>query len=88
MKKHTKIYLQAMGYDITDWIPCEICDSKAVDIHHIDARGMGGSKNADREENLMALCRRCHEEYGDKSHFKNMLKDIHSNYLTIRKLGL
>jgi uncharacterized protein with PIN domain len=88
MKKHTKIYLQALGYDITDWIPCEICDAKAVDIHHIDARGMGGSKSADRIENLMGLCRKCHEQYGDKAHFKGMLKDIHSNYLTIRKLGL
>ena len=88
MKKHTKIYLQAMGYDITDFIPCEICEAKAVDIHHIEARGMGGSKTADREENLMGLCRRCHEEYGDKTQFKEILKEIHANCLTIRKLGL
>ena len=49
-----------MGYDETDWIPCEVCGAKAVDIHHIEARGMGGSKTKDVIENLMALCRSCH----------------------------
>jgi hypothetical protein len=60
MKNHTKVYLKGMGYDTTDWIPCEVCQSKAVDIHHIESRGMGGSKHADTIENLMALCRTCH----------------------------
>jgi uncharacterized protein with PIN domain len=83
MRKHTKIYLQAAGYDITDFIPCEVCGAKAVDIHHIEARGMGGSKEADRIENLMALCRSCHVEYGDKTHYKEMLKEIH--YLRMNK---
>jgi hypothetical protein len=45
MKKHTKLYLQEMGYDETDWIPCEVCNRQAVDIHHIEARGMGGTSN-------------------------------------------
>jgi hypothetical protein len=36
MKNHTKVYLKGMGYDTTDWIPCEVCQSKAVDIHHIE----------------------------------------------------
>jgi hypothetical protein len=44
MKNHTKVYLKGLGYDTTDWIPCEVCGSKAVDIHHIESRGMGGSK--------------------------------------------
>ena len=77
MKKHTKIYLEAMGYDTTDWIPCEVCQRQAVDIHHIEARGMGGSKNADTIENLMALCRSCHETLGDKTKFKESLREIH-----------
>ena len=77
MKNHTKVYLKAMGYDTTDFIPCEVCQSKAVDIHHIEARGMGGSKNADTIENLMALCRSCHVEYGDKTQHKEWLKETH-----------
>jgi 5-methylcytosine-specific restriction endonuclease McrA len=83
MKKHTKIYLDAMGYDTTDFIPCEICGAKAVDIHHIEARGMGGSKGADTIENLMAVCRQCHNTYGDLKNYKEMLKEIH--YLRINK---
>jgi 5-methylcytosine-specific restriction endonuclease McrA len=81
MQKHTQIYLQGMGYKKTDFIPCEVCGSQAVDIHHINARGMGGSKSADVIENLMGLCRKCHIEYGDKKQYKEFLKDIHAkNY--------
>jgi 5-methylcytosine-specific restriction endonuclease McrA len=76
MKKHTKIYLNYFGYDTTDWIPCEICGNQAVDIHHIEARGMGGG-NKDTIENLMGLCRNCHIEYGDKKQHKEMLKVVH-----------
>ena len=83
MKNHTKVYLKGMGYDTTDFIPCEICQAKAVDIHHIEARGMGGSKQADTIENLMAVCRQCHNTYGDLKEYKEMLKEIH--YLRINK---
>ena len=47
MKKHVKTYLNYFGYDTTDWIPCEICGKTANDIHHIEPRGMGGSKTKD-----------------------------------------
>ncbi len=81
MQKHTQIYLQGMGYKTTDFIPCEVCGSQAVDIHHIEARGIGGSKKADVIDNLMGLCRKCHIEYGDKKQYKELLKDIHAkNY--------
>jgi len=78
MKNHTKVYLNAMGYDTTDSIPCEVCRATAVDIHHIDSRGMGGSKTADTIENLMALCRECHVEFGDKKHYKELLVATHA----------
>ena len=77
MKKHTQIYLQGMGYKTTDFIPCEVCGTQAVDIHHINARGMGGSKSADVIENLMGLCRKCHIEYGDKKQHKEFLMSKH-----------
>ena len=60
-----------------DWIGCEVCDTTAVDIHHIEPRGMGGSKSKDDPENLMALCRECHTMFGDKKKFKRMLKKMH-----------
>jgi hypothetical protein len=34
-----------------------------VDLHHIQARGMGGSKHRDGIENIMALCRPCHMNF-------------------------
>ncbi len=77
MKRHVKIYLDYYGYTGDEFISCEVCGSRAVDIHHIDCRGMGGSKSKDKIENLMALCRSCHLEYGDKKHYIEFLTDIH-----------
>jgi 5-methylcytosine-specific restriction endonuclease McrA len=84
VKKHTKVYLEHFDYTIDDFIPCEICGGKAVDIHHIDCRGMGGSKAKDKIENLMALCRSCHIEYGDKKDQTEKLKEIHCQVLKSR----
>ena len=81
MQKHTQIYLQGMGYKKTDFIPCEVCGSQSVDIHHINARGMGGSKTADVIENLMALDRECHIKYGDKKQYKEFLKKVHYEFM-------
>lgn len=81
MKKHTKVYLDHFGYGAEDFVGCEVCGSKAVDIHHIEARGMGGSKKSDTIENLMALCRPCHVEYGDKKQYIDNLKAVHQKKL-------
>lgn len=81
MKKHVRIYMSHMGYGQEDFIPCEVCGARAVDIHHIECRGMGGSSEKDHIENLMALCRHCHELYGDKKHYIFFLKQKHSNKL-------
>lgn len=81
MKKHTKKYLSYFGYTQADFIPCEICGQLATDIHHIDARGMGGSDEKDCIENLMAMCRLHHIEYGDIKVFKEYLKKVHLNFI-------
>ena len=46
-----------MGYDETDFIPCEVCGAQAIDIHHIEARGMGGTK----KKTLLRTLWRCVE---------------------------
>jgi hypothetical protein len=85
MKKHTKIYLDYFGYDETSWIACEMCGQTAVDINHIDAKGMGGSKIKDNIENLMAMCRKCHIDLGDKKEHKVMMKVVHQVKMNERK---
>lgn len=85
MKKHTKIYFDYFGVDydpVSGWHNCvsEISGLPAIDIHHIEARGMGGSRTADRIENLMALTREEHEKYGDKKQYREYLQKIHNNY--------
>lgn len=81
MKKHTKIYFDYFGYGIDSVILCEVCGAKAVDLHHIFRRGMGGSKEADNIENIMALCREHHIEYGDKKQYMEYLKNKHKEKL-------
>jgi 5-methylcytosine-specific restriction endonuclease McrA len=60
MKNHTRVYLESRGLTEWDWIGCEVCGRPASDIHHIQPRGMGGSKFRDTPDNLIALCRFCH----------------------------
>jgi hypothetical protein len=81
MRKHTKIYMDYFGYGKEDFISCEICGKRAVDIHHINARGMGGSKDKDTIENLMAVDRECHIKYGDKKEYMDFLKEKHQEFM-------
>jgi hypothetical protein len=83
MKKHTSIYLNHFGYGADDFIPCEVCGVRAVDIHHILCRGMGGSSTKDNIENLMAVCRSCHIKYGDKKQYIDFLKTKHDVKLSV-----
>jgi 5-methylcytosine-specific restriction endonuclease McrA len=89
MKKHTAIYMNHFGYDINDFIPCEVCGAKSVDIHHINARGLGGNPKGDKDviTNLQALCRPCHIYYGDKKQYKEFLKERHLIRLAQNKVS-
>tara|TARA_R100000734_G_C3318950_1_gene113877 strand:- start:5066 stop:5350 length:285 start_codon:yes stop_codon:yes gene_type:complete len=77
VKKHIQLYHDVFDHQPGDWIGCEVCDSTAVDVHHINPRGMGGSSEKDTPENLMALCRECHILFGDKKKYKNLLTVMH-----------
>lgn len=57
MIRHVKIYLDYFDYKVQEEVICEACGAMAVEIHHIHGRG----KDKDIIDNLMALCRKCHE---------------------------
>ena len=83
MKKHTKVVMDFYGYGLDDIILCGNCKDVAVDVHHIDSRGMGGSKCKDYIENLIPLCRTCHDIAHSNKDFNNKLKIINlQNILT------
>ena len=83
MKNHTKVYMDYFGYGEDDFISCEVCERRAVDVHHINCRGMGGSKEKDVIENLMGLCRECHLEYGDIESLTETLHELHLKRMSI-----
>lgn len=77
MRNHTKVYLRYFGYTVADTILCEYCGAVAVDIHHIVPRGMGGSKHKDTIENLVALCRGCHNSAEVDDNVNRRIKEKH-----------
>ena len=42
MQKHTKVYFDFFDYGMEDFIPCEMCGSKATDVHHLTKRSKIG----------------------------------------------
>lgn len=74
MQKHTKVYYTQMGFDDCDFVPCEVTNGEAVDIHHIRGRGRGGK---DTLCNLMALTRESHVQFGDKKNYTEFLLGAH-----------
>ena len=76
MRKHTKIYIDSLGYDETDFMPCEITGRKGVDIHHIVNR-------ENRIENLMLLTREKHVELGEIKSKMVYLLETHRNFLDV-----
>lgn len=77
MKNHTKVYFNHFGHQIIEDVFCENCGKPAGDIHHLENRGMGGSKSKDLIENLMALCRECHSECHNSKEFNKEMKIKH-----------
>ncbi len=86
MQKHTKIYMKHFGYAEQDFIKCEVegCYKKAVDIHHIEARQMGGTSiDKNNIENLCAICREHHDKAGGDIEFNKKVKRDHLKWLKI-----
>ena len=74
MKKHIFLYMKYFDIGIEDICYCEACgrggrvDKGGFDIHHIIYKSQGGK---DEIDNLILLCRRCH----DMAHNGELNKD-------------
>lgn len=79
MKSYIKTYINYFNYGEQDFVICEMpgCWKRAVDVHHIKPKGMGGSKTKDNIENLIGLCRACHNLAHDEKITKDELQRIH-----------
>jgi hypothetical protein len=86
MRNHTKVYMSHFGYALDDFIPCEVCGNKAVDIAHIIARSKFGTKRKDEQDhinNLAAMCRKCHYQYD----FENKWTTDEILLIHLKKIG-
>ena len=69
MKKYIKNYLDHYDIGEQDIILCKVCGRVSSDLHHIIFRSAGGTDDID---NLIALCRECHE----KAHKSELTKEF------------
>jgi len=79
MRKYIKVYMDYFGYDEGDFIPSELSDKPADDIHHITPKSRGGK---DVIENLIALTREEHDKVHARGTItKQQLIDRHNEIL-------
>ena len=82
MKDYKKLFSRYWSVSSDDTLLCWNCNQAvAVDIHHIEPKGMGGVQNnrLNRIDNLFAVCRKCHNlAHKDKlinEKFKKILQE-------------
>lgn len=78
MTKHCKVYFAYFGYGIDSFVPCEVCGSRSTDVHHVKYKSRGGK---DVIENLMGVCRTCHDKAHREELKESELSEIHLQFL-------
>lgn len=80
MSNYKKKYIKHKGYAYDDYIGCENCGNRAVDVHHIIFKSHCFGEDRDDVKNLIALCRECHDLAHSSKKFNDKLKTIkHEN---------
>jgi 5-methylcytosine-specific restriction endonuclease McrA len=79
MMPYIKTYLDYFDYTEGSYMPCEACESRVSDVHHIYGRGKG----RDVITNLIGLCRGCHNKAHSSKEYisKEQFQEIHNNFL-------
>jgi 5-methylcytosine-specific restriction endonuclease McrA len=84
MQKYIKIYLDHFDFKDQSEVMCEVCMKPAADIHHVTYRSRGGK---DEIKNLMALCRKHHDQAHNEILKEGELKLIHGYFMAgVRKI--
>lgn len=79
---YNQVYDEFFQIDVHWPRRCELTGSTVIpEIHHIKARGMGGSNEHDGIENLMCLQKKAHYYFGDKEQFMDFLIENHKLYM-------
>lgn len=76
MKKYVSNYLKYFGYKLQSDINCTVCRLPAVDLHHIQYKSQGGG---DEVNNIVSLCRTCHEKAHKGVLTREYLQDLQDN---------
>ena len=77
------------NYEAGDFIPCEMCGSQAVDVHHLTKQSkFGKKKDKDFIENLCGLCRDCHIKADSDSMFNMFARIRHLENVCHQIYGL
>lgn len=82
MQIYTKNYLKHFNYCKEDFIKCECCNNRASEIHHILNKNRL-TENRNRIENIMAICRECHNNYGEINYLIPLLFEIHKKVMLV-----
>ena len=86
MKKHVKVFLDFWDLGEQDFIVCLGCEkAQATDVHHLERRGMGGSKKKDVPDNLAPLCRPCHTLADTNQQFNKEISEKLNERITIKQ---
>jgi HNH endonuclease len=80
VKNYVKTYLKYFGFDESDFIPCEDCGARSVEIHHLEPKSIAKAKE-NLIDNLCAVCRSCHDKAHNSRAFNEELKLIHRKKL-------
>ncbi len=86
MVDYKKTYFNHFGLGLDDVCYCEICYFEGRShrmnwVHHINAKGMGGTKKKYTIEELQGICYNCDVKYGDRTDHKEYLQNIHNQFL-------
>ena len=88
MDKHKRNYIEANKVGEQEKILCEACNMDyAVDIHHIKYRSRYFKEDRDQDNNLIALCRDCHNMAHDEEIKPEELQKIADHRIIQRELG-